>query len=115
MNSRIPFIKDAVGNCNKTIDTNRKILMHTKLALTLTLPNLLGLVGVIITLLAYGLLQTGKLDATTKSYSILNIVGSMLIVYSLCFDWNLSAFVMESAWCAFSIYGLCRLLKHRST
>lgn len=87
--------------------------MHMKIAYNL--PNFLGLLGVIITLVAYGLLQTGKLDAAMKSYSILNIIGSALIVYSLCFDWNLSAFVMESAWCAFSIYGLYRLLKHRPT
>ena len=86
--------------------------MH--LTFNLNLPNVLGLVGVAITLVAYGLLQMAKLRAESYYYSLLNILGSVLIIYSLCFEWNLSAFVMESTWCAFSIYGLYRALKQNN-
>ena len=80
----------------------------------LNLPDALGLIGVVITLVAYGLLQTGKLRVKSCGYSLANIIGSVLIIYSLFFEWNLSAIVMESTWCAISIYGLCRALKQSS-
>ncbi len=78
---------------------------------TLTLHTILGLIGVAITLIAYGLLQATKLSGTGKTYSLLNILGSLLISYSLCFDWNLSAFIMEIVWLLLSIYGLWRHCK----
>ncbi len=81
---------------------------------TINVHTILGLIGVAITLVAYGLLQTTKLSATSKIYNALNIIGSLLILYSLCFDWNVSAFVMESVWLIFSLYGLCRTTQSHS-
>ena len=72
----------------------------------------LGVLGVILTLLAYALLQIEKLKAETVCYCVLNICGSALILYSLCFDWNFSAFLMEGTWLIFSIYGLWRVMRH---
>lgn len=84
--------------------------MHITTALNL--PTIIGLVGVAVTLVAYALLQTAKITTEQLSYSLLNIVGSLLILYSLCFDWNLSAFLMECLWLLFSVYGLWRILTH---
>lgn len=85
-------------------------MMDAKIALHL--PTFIGLLGVIFTLLAYALLQTEKLRAETVFYCLLNIVGSVLILYSLCFDWNISAFIMEGMWLLLSLYGLCRVMRH---
>ncbi len=87
--------------------------MHTHIAVNL--PDSLGLAGVILILVAYGLLQLGKLKADSKSFCLSNIMGSALIMYSLYFAWNLSAFIMEGVWILFSVYGLLRLIKKRRT
>lgn len=70
--------------------------------------DVIGLVGVGIILAAYGLLQFGKVTAETPSYSILNLVGALLILVSLVVDFNVAAFAMESAWVLVSAYGLVR-------
>jgi hypothetical protein len=84
--------------------------MDSKMALHI--PTFIGLLGVTFTLLAYALLQTERLRAETVCYCLLNILGSVLILYSLCFDWNFSAFIMEGMWLIFSIYGLWRVARH---
>ncbi len=67
---------------------------------------IIGLIGVSMILITYYLLQSGRLKSISFSYSILNLIGSILILYSLFFDWNLPAAVVEIAWIAISIYGI---------
>lgn len=83
------------------------------LKIAVNLPTCVGLLGVILTLVAYILLQTAKMDADHLGYGILNSLGSVLILWSLCFDWNLAAFIMESLWLVFSLYGLWRVMSKR--
>ena len=73
--------------------------------------DVLGNVGVATILGTYLALQIERLDARTPLYSVLNGVGAGLITLSLCFDFNLSAFVVEVAWVAVSLYGLVRALR----
>lgn len=87
--------------------------MHLNLN-AINLPDSLGLMGVALTLMAYALLQTEKINANSKSYSLINAIASLLIMYSLYFEWNLSAFVMEVTWLLLSIYGLWRAYKNAS-
>jgi hypothetical protein len=70
--------------------------------------DIIGTVGVLFTLLAYFLLQIDKITSTGRTYSILNVVGALLILYSLYFNWNTPAVIMEVAWLLISIYGLIR-------
>jgi hypothetical protein len=44
---------------------------------------------------------------------IMNLVGAGLILLSLSFRFNLSAFLMEAAWALVALYGLARLLLSR--
>lgn len=76
------------------------------------LPTCLGLLGVSLTLFAYALLQMEKLKAEMVMYCLLNIIGSALILYSLWFDWNFSAFIMEGMWLILSVYGLWRVVRY---
>lgn len=75
------------------------------------LPDVLGLFGVFLTLVAYLLLNIEKLKSDCVTYSGLNIVGSSLIIYSLYFDFNISAFAMEICWLMISVYGLYKAMK----
>lgn len=70
------------------------------------LSDILGLVGVGCILLAYFLLQTGRLTSRVPFYSWLNLGGALLILFSLISAWNLPAFVIECAWAFISAYKL---------
>ena len=49
-------------------------------------------------------------------YPLLNLIGAGAILASLVYDehTNLSAFVIESAWCIISIYGIYLALRERA-
>lgn len=64
-----------------------------------------GLIGVGLTLIAYFLLQIELIKSEHFSYSFINAVGSVLILYSLIKTWNLSSAVMEVSWLLVSLYG----------
>lgn len=68
-----------------------------------------GLVGVVLIVIAYLLLQIGKLPSTAPSFSLLNALGAFLVMVSLFFDFNLSAFLMEAFWFLISLFGLVRV------
>ncbi|MEM7078971.1 MAG: hypothetical protein AAF513_10115 [Pseudomonadota bacterium] len=74
-----------------------------------------GNVGVAAILLSYLLLQTERLSATSLSYSAYNAIGALLILVSLVYEFNLSAFLMEFFWLLISIYGLSKAWRARST
>lgn len=70
-----------------------------------------GITGVILCLLAFLLLQLEKIRPRKPLYSWLNLLGSLGIIYSLSFDFNLSAFLMEVSWGIISLIGLWRYFK----
>lgn len=77
-----------------------------------------GYLGVVLVLLAYLLLQARKLYGNGLTYQLLNLFGALGVLLSLLFgQFNLSAFVMEAAWLAISLYGIVRgwRLRHEST
>lgn len=75
-----------------------------------------GNVGVVLVLGCYLLVQTRKMTVTGVPYTVLNIVGAAMILYSLYFEFNLSAVVIEIAWLLISLVGLGRIiLEKRAT
>ena len=70
----------------------------------------IGILGVGLTLLAYLLLQAERLESRSRAYSALNLIGSVAILTSLAFDFNLSAVLMEGCWVVISLYGLIKAL-----
>jgi hypothetical protein len=75
--------------------------------------NHIGIIGVLITLIAYLLLSVGRLASESFTYSLLNFVGSWLILFSLMFYWNLSSVVIEIAWISISVIGMYRYFRLR--
>ena len=61
----------------------------------LTSFDLAGFIGVVMIVIAYLLLQLDKLPSSSLSYSLLNAAGALLIIISLIFKFNLSAFIVE--------------------
>jgi len=68
--------------------------------------DILGMVGSTLIIMTYFWLQTGKLSATRLSYSVLNFLCAGLILISLFYDFNLSAFVIELFWLLISALGV---------
>jgi hypothetical protein len=80
----------------------------------MTLPDLGGLAGVTLMLVAYALGQLGRLKIDTLPALLMNLAGAVLVLVSLLFKFNLSAFLMETAWAVVALFGLVKLaLKRR--
>jgi hypothetical protein len=72
--------------------------------------DLAGNVGVAMMVLSYLLLQMGKLRINDLSYSLTNAIGAVLVLISLVYSFNLSAFLVESFWLLISLFGLIKFL-----
>ena len=48
-------------------------------------------------------------------YSALNALGAALIIVSLLFDFNLSAFIIELFWVIISLFGIVQFYRRRGT
>ena len=77
-------------------------------------PDLIGNIGVALIVGAYLALQLGRLDGRAPLYSITNAIGAALVLVSLWFDFNLSAFIVEMFWVVISLIGLVRNLNDPS-
>ena len=77
--------------------------------------DMIGSIGVATVILTYILLQTGQIRSESLLYSVLNGLGAGLIVFSLFYSFNLSAFIVEVLWVLISLYGIVKyLLKGKS-
>lgn len=70
--------------------------------------NFVGITGVTLLLIGFYLINTGKIAATSMVYQMLNLLGATFILFSLFFDWNLSAAVIEVCWIIISLIGIYR-------
>ncbi len=68
-----------------------------------------GVFGVGLVLVAYAGAAFGKLDPKNWPSLAANLIGSLLILGSLTYKFNLSAALMEGAWAAVAAVGLARL------
>ena len=75
----------------------------------MTLPDLGGLVGVAMMLVAYALGQLGRLRMESAPALLMNLIGALLVLASLMEKFNLSAVLMEAAWALVALFGLIKL------
>jgi paired small multidrug resistance pump len=79
----------------------------------MSLPDILGVIGSLAIALAYLANLRGGLATQSWLYSLINLAGAALILFSLYWAWNLPAAIMEGFWAAISAYGLARALFQR--
>ena len=77
------------------------------------LHDLVGNIGVVMIVGSYFLVQIRRMSATELPYILLNGLGAGCILYSLAFDFNMSAFLLELIWLLISLLGLVRVLVER--
>ena len=70
--------------------------------------DLVGNVGVLCILVTYLLLQIERIEPTSLIFSGLNALGAGMVLFSLMEEFNLSAFIIESAWLTISVFGIAR-------
>ncbi|MDF1655812.1 MAG: hypothetical protein P1U34_11930 [Coxiellaceae bacterium] len=75
--------------------------------------DVIGIIGVLMVLWAYICIQINKLTRDDMSFSLVNFIGSVLIIISLCHTMNLASFIIEIAWLIISAYGIIRCLRNK--
>ena len=78
-----------------------------------SLYDFLGNVGVSLIIITYLLLQLGRMSSTTFKFSFLNAIGALLIIISLFYQFNLSAFIIEAFWLLISCMGLYKFFSKK--
>ena len=68
----------------------------------------IGVLGTLMVVLAYTLLQFERIDPKSLSYNMINLVGAIFLFFSLCFNFNLASLVIEVFWIGASMIGLWR-------
>lgn len=75
------------------------------------IPNLIGMVGVSLVILAYMLLQLGYWKSDALIFSLSNLTGALCILFSLMFNWNFSSVMIELIWILISSYRIFLYLR----
>ena len=72
---------------------------------------IIGFIGMVFIVYAYFLLQIKKYTITSFSYQLLNLIGAILLLISLCVHFNLGSFIIEVFWIIITLYGMYKNLK----
>ncbi len=72
------------------------------------MPDLIGFLGVFLVVFSYFSMQLGKLSSKSKLFNILNLLGSIFILFSLIFNFNLPSAVIQIIWIIASLIGLLK-------
>lgn len=75
--------------------------------------DIVGGAGVALIIGTYLLLQFERISSDSILYSILNALGAALIIVSLYFEFNFSAFVVEFFWLLISLFGIAKFVIRR--
>jgi len=76
--------------------------------LDLAAHDLIGSLGVGLIVFFYFLLQIDRVKSTELMYSLANLVGSLMILYSLYWNFNFASVLIEVFWLLISVIGLVR-------
>jgi len=76
--------------------------------------DVLGAGGGVLIVGAYTLLQLGRLDPRSLVYSTVNALGAGLILFSLLYEFNLGAMLVEAFWLIVSCFGIVQVVRRRS-
>lgn len=81
----------------------------------MTYNDLMGTIGVGLILFAYFLSTSRLLNADSKMFYLLNIIGSLLACYASYLIMYLPFIILEGTWALVSIYGLMKTMKIKMT
>ena len=79
----------------------------------MTLPDVIGLIGVALLIVTYALLQLDRIDPKGFWYSFNNLLVAILVTVSLVYTPNLASIVIEVFWFLISLYGVVMFFKRK--
>jgi hypothetical protein len=81
--------------------------------MSLLLIEVVGWVGAALQLIGYGLVSTERLASGSRTFQLLNLVGSVGILVNVLYHQALPAVALEVVWAAIAIVSLRKLLQSR--
>ncbi|WP_211253129.1 CBU_0592 family membrane protein [Rheinheimera texasensis] len=79
------------------------------------LADIIGMAGTSLVVGAFFLLQLNKVSPRGLTYNLMNLVGALFLLFSLCINFNLASFVIEVFWIAASVIGLVQYRRSSKT
>ena len=80
----------------------------------MTIPDVIGLIGVALLIVTYALLQLDRIDPKGFWYSFNNLIVAILVTVSLVYTPNLASLVIEFFWFIISAYGIYMYFKRKN-
>jgi len=79
----------------------------------LNMADWIGIIGSIMISIAYFGVSTGRVSGENPRFQMLNLIGSVMILYSLWFRPNLGAIIIEVLWISIASYALIKFWRKR--
>ena len=76
--------------------------------------DIVGMMGTFLVVGAFFLLQLEKVLPEGLHYNLMNLSGAILLLISLCYNFNLASFVIELFWISASLIGISKYVKQRA-
>lgn len=73
-------------------------------------PNVVGLIGSGLMVIAYAYSNMAKVLNFTL-FNFLNLIGSLLLIYSLTVHFNVASMALEVVWAVIAVIGLAKTLR----
>lgn len=73
--------------------------------------DIVGLLGTALVVGSFFLLQLERLNPKQLAYNLMNLSGAILLLISLCINFNLASFVIELFWIGASVVGIVKYCK----
>lgn len=80
---------------------------------SLTLADAIGSFGALLVVAAYFATQIRMMNSDDLAFPVVNLVGSVLIVYSLLQNFNLASMLIEGFWVVISGIGIIQHIRQR--
>ncbi len=78
--------------------------------MTFDLANIVGLIGSGLMVIAYAYSNMAKILNFTL-FNLLNLIGSLLLLYSLTIHFNMASLALEVVWAIIALVGLAKALR----
>lgn len=75
--------------------------------------DIVGTIGVALIIVTYAGVQLRKMEVASLAYSALNLLGALMILVSLAYNFNLASVVIEIFWIIISLWGIVIWIKTR--
>ncbi len=80
---------------------------------SLTFVDLIGSLGALIVVAAYFATQMRVMNSEDLAFPVVNLIGSVLIVFSLLQNFNLASMLIEGFWIIISVIGIIQHFRLR--